>query len=950
MDAGERWMLNDVAGQSIRAWDSRGHAFRTEFDALRRPLCKFASGTDGALSDPRVLDREVMSEKIVHGEDQADDAALNLRTRVWKICDTAGVVTTEAYDFKGNPLRGTRQLASDYKDVPDWSQAVVLEDESFTTSTTYDALNRSTTTTAPDGSVTRPAYNEANLLERIDVNLRGEALNGEPVWTALVHDIDYNAKGQRERIDYANGASTEYTYNLLTFRLTRLFTRRDAAAFPDDCPSNPPADWPGCAVQNLHYTYDPVGNITHIRDDAQQTIYFRNRRVEPSNDNVYDAIYRLIEATGREHLGQNGAPIPHSHNDAPRVGLLHAGDGNAMGTYIERYVYDPVGNFLELQHRGSDPVHPGWTRSYDYSEASLTEPGKASNRLSSTTVGNGSPIAERYVHDVHGNMARMPHLGAVHPVPNMHWDYRDRLRGADQGGGGTAYYVYDAAGQRVRKAWEKSANIIEERLYVGGFEVFRRRNGARVVLLERETLHTMDDTQRIALTESRTLDTAGDDPAPPRLIRYQFGNHLGSASLELDDQAQIISYEEYTSYGSTSYQAVRSQTELPKRYRSTGKERDQETGLYYHGARYYSPALGRWTSCDPDKRFHPYSYVGNNPTGRVDPSGRVPLLLSLVGDAPAPPSPEPRVEPRPDWNIPGNGVAIQSSPLDLVAYSPLMQGLSAVAGQLSSAGRNWLESQYWWEGAPVVPQWAFDAYDYEKNLVSEALGHPAMQGGMSVAGEIGAVGAVVSETRALAKVGLPDDLHGPNMHRETAPSVSSSSFGRRTNLARAAALNEPITTQRIGRIENVPTIVGEGPSQEAADQLRHFAPGQGFSLTVDPRTRRWVAIASHNPEEPAVAVLRSGETFPAAPRGGTHPEGARVLSGLDDVEEALQQGFVGGSVTIRENNTVTIGLTSGALNRSLPGVRGQQLRVAPLEQQNMIVALFQQMGFTVEGR
>ena len=116
--------------------------------------------------------------------------------------------------------------------------------------------------------------------------------------------------------------------------------------------------------------------------------------------------------------------------------------------------------------------------------------------------------------------------------------------------------------------------------------------------LERQTLHVMDDKQRIALVETRTLD-AGNDPAPLQLIRYQFGNHLGSASLELDDQAQIISYEEYTPYGSTSYQAVRSQTETPKRYRYTGKERDEESGLYYHGARYYAPWLGRWTSCDP---------------------------------------------------------------------------------------------------------------------------------------------------------------------------------------------------------------------------------------------------------------------------------------------------------------------------------------------------------------
>ena len=90
----------------------------------------------------------------------------------------------------------------------------------------------------------------------------------------------------------------------------------------------------------------------------------------------------------------------------------------------------------------------------------------------------------------------------------------------------------------------------------------------------------MDDKQRIALVETRTLDTAGNDPAPAQLIRYQFGNHLGSASLELDERAQIISYEEYTPYGSTTYQAVRSQTETPKRYRYTGKERDEETGLY----------------------------------------------------------------------------------------------------------------------------------------------------------------------------------------------------------------------------------------------------------------------------------------------------------------------------------------------------------------------------------
>ncbi len=77
----------------------------------------------------------------------------------------------------------------------------------------------------------------------------------------------------------------------------------------------------------------------------------------------------------------------------------------------------------------------------------------------------------------------------------------------------------------------------------------------------------MDDEQRIALVETRTVDTTNTDRAPAQLIRYQLGNHLGSASVELDDQARIISYEEYYPYGSTSYQAIKQGIETPKRYK-----------------------------------------------------------------------------------------------------------------------------------------------------------------------------------------------------------------------------------------------------------------------------------------------------------------------------------------------------------------------------------------------
>ena len=186
------------------------------------------------------------------------------------------------------------------------------------------------------------------------------------MWTPFVTDIDYNAKGQRERIAYGNGVATTYAYDPLTFRLIRLHTLRGNEA-----------------LQDLSYTYDPAGNITHIEDDAQQTIYFRNMRVEPSSDYLYDATYQLIEATGREHLrparwrtqSTDGArclqPIPH--------GAGSPGDGNAMGRYLERYVYDAVGNFLEMQHVGSDPAHPGWTRAYTLCGSQPDRAGQISN-------------------------------------------------------------------------------------------------------------------------------------------------------------------------------------------------------------------------------------------------------------------------------------------------------------------------------------------------------------------------------------------------------------------------------------------------------------------------------------------------------------------------------------------------------------------------------------------
>jgi RHS repeat-associated protein len=230
----------------------------------------------------------------------------------------------------------------------------------------------------------------------------------------------------------------------------------------------------------------------------------------------------------------------------------------------------------------------------------------------------------------------MPHL------PTIRWNYKDQLSATsrqtvNEGEPVTTYYVYDASGQRARKVTEdESGKRIGERFYVGGFEVFREFAGGEIAM-ERETLHVMDDKQRIALVETRTMVDGHGVHAPTPEQRYQLANHLGSASVEIDEAGGLITYEEYSPYGDTTYQVGISGAEVRrKRFRYTAKERDQENGFTYHGARYYAPWLGRWTSTDPKgitAGYNLYAYCDGRPTTKVDPDGMDPT------DNGAPPPP-----------------------------------------------------------------------------------------------------------------------------------------------------------------------------------------------------------------------------------------------------------------------------------------------------------------------
>ena len=612
-EKGRHWIFPNVLGALVKSWDEHGRQFRAEYDELHRPVSSFVQEAEQS---------EILINYVVYGDSLPNGQQLNLLGVACQVFDQAGTMRVPENDFKGNPKRVERIFAADYKNNLDWKTLAgqldfkalqiaakpILETEVFSASSEYDALNRPTQVMLCDGTVIVPAYNEANFLASLKAQIRGEGK-----FIEFLKGQDYDAKGQRQFAHYGNEIFTRYFYDAKTFRLANLVSHRSG----DDPDTQ--------ALQNLHYTFDPAGNITQIRDDAQQTHYFQNAVVKPESLYEYDAIYQLIRATGRELAGLvNDSNITDKDLDFVRQ-LPHVNDAGAVRTYTEDYEYDLLGNIKVVRHRFKTlRLGSGWTRRYHY--AYEDDRSDRTNRLASTSLPgdpDSGPFPATYGYDNYGNMTRMPHLAA------MDWNFSDQLRRVDLGGGGTAYYVYSVDGKRVRKVIERTGNTRLEWIFIGPVMIFRRRRRDTGELrFERSTVHISDNTGSIAQVDTKTRDDDNSDPSNPlnvALIRYQYTNHLGSAVLETDDVGNVISYEEYHPYGTTSYRSAKSGFDLSlKRYRFSGKEHDDETGLYYFGARYYAAWLARWTSSDPAgfaDGLNMFAYVQNRPTTLKDDFG-----------------------------------------------------------------------------------------------------------------------------------------------------------------------------------------------------------------------------------------------------------------------------------------------------------------------------------------
>ena len=566
VDAGWRTQLNGDAGQLLSAWDGRGSHHRVEYDALLRPAAYFerAKGAD-----------ERCRERLLYAGTAQEDVSRNRCGQLIRQDDSAGSQFTPSFSLLGQVQQQTRQFLAQLT-APDWPDAV-LEENSYSTAWQYDALGNQLHQIDAVGNLQSWRRNVAGQLVESSIMRPGQSPQ------ILLRDSVYGAFGQVLEETAGNGVISRNLYQPATGQLTQLSACK--------------AD--GTRVQDLRYRYDPVGNVLQIDDYAQPTRFFRNQIVEPISTYEYDTLYQLISATGREvDTATRGPALP------------AIADANQLVNYRQTYQYDCAGNMQWLSHQGA--------QSWNLRMATALR----SNR--SLPERNGELPGEA---EIAAAFDRSGNLQALQPGQGLVWDLRNQLQKVSpvvrvDGSDDCEHYVYDAGGQRVRKVTLRQAANVEhvaDVLYLPGLEI--RHNSA---VAGGEVLHVISASagrNGVRLLHWEQGQPTGIDPDQ---LRYSLSDHLGSSTLELDDQAATLSQEGYYPFGGTAWWTARNQLEASyKTIRYSGEERDA-TGLYYYGLRYYAPWLCRWINPDPAgdiDGFNRYQFVRNNPVGAYDVAG-----------------------------------------------------------------------------------------------------------------------------------------------------------------------------------------------------------------------------------------------------------------------------------------------------------------------------------------
>jgi RHS repeat-associated protein len=461
---------------------------------------------------------------------------------------------------------------------------------------TYDTFGRRLTMAFPgnDNEVVRYGYDHGgNVTSAVGVDKNGAVTN------YLVF-IGYDEFEQRDRLVSGNGVQTSYRYDPLTRRLTQINAdQRDPELVKDNRPARP--------FQRMRYAYDPVGNLTQIRNDApfDPTLH-QDPAVGPVVENfTYDDLYQLKTSDG-----------------------LYQEDKNKRFHFGLSFSYDAISNITQkaltsdtqnLNGQGavvSDTVNQQQTysSSFHYQSTRPHAPTEVDDRLHDQEL-----VTRTFSYDASGNQT-----GFVKGNSNDHrvmvFDEENRLQQViDNGDTKVQKSLYDGSGQRAVKAVQQAGDQVA---YFG----------PNLTLRDNPTRHVFAGATRVA------SKLQIDDDGVPEAIDYFHDDHLGSTNFTTDAAQNLVAHEEYFPDGELWVDETKDSFHTNQPYLFTGKELDVETGLYYFGSRYYDPRLSMFITPDPAlaKYMHGaintgvympghlglYTYALNNPIMFLDPNGQ----------------------------------------------------------------------------------------------------------------------------------------------------------------------------------------------------------------------------------------------------------------------------------------------------------------------------------------
>jgi len=482
----------------------------------------------------------------------------------------------------------------------------------MTTNWVYDTWNRIKSITYPGGEEVNYQYNEGGLLRSMQGN------------TDYVQQLGYDEFEQRVYLRYGNGTESRYTYEDQRRRLSNM-TAETASDI---------------TFMNCSYQYDALNNILGMQNSADGQTLGSSTDYEFG----YDDLYRLTSANGMHNGDNDSYTLAMSYTKSHSINTknqMHIRDGiiEQANTYDNNYRYE-----------GSQPHAP-------------------------TGVGDFT-----YTYDANGNM-----MNRTNNITNQNrelmWDEENRLDQIIENGA-TFNYTYDAGGERIIKNTGPTVSIalngVQQNTITnpkgktnsldnslneqdfnnlnsnGSINAQNTQNTQKQPLCLNEytvyvnpyivirngqvTKHLYIENQRISSKLAGTLDANGTDftegGSPPTY--YYHPDHVGNTSYVTDNAGQISQHVEYLPFGEVFVENDNSTNQTP--YLFNGKELDEESGLYYYGARYYDPMLSNWLSVDPAlteyPSISPYAYVLNSPIIATDPDGRRVFFVGGAGNDP----------------------------------------------------------------------------------------------------------------------------------------------------------------------------------------------------------------------------------------------------------------------------------------------------------------------------